>query len=91
MVGDDLGVSLPEDLMTGKETRNGKNKQNFLMALDWASCKRNAELESVWSDLTENLLEVTKQKAEEDEELSDEEFINICENFWLNKVVVDVT
>ena len=87
MVGDDLGVSLPEDLMTGKETRNVKNKQNFLMALDWASCKRNAELESVWSDLTENLLEVTKQKAEEDEELSDEEFINICENFWLNKVV----
>ena len=80
-----LNIHLARDLMTGKNLVNIKNKKNFLMIMDLVSAKE--ETKFLTDDLMENLLDLTRNLALIDTELSDEDFVSLCENMWTNKIL----
>ena len=79
------GIHFPNDLMTGNEPRNKKNKTNFLMLLDYSSTK--TEMQQHTTPLLENLIEFSKLEAIKDTEISDEKFIGYVLNKWTQRIM----
>ena len=81
-----LNLHLANDLMTGRNVRNARNKRNILILLDWVSSKEETKFLS--QDLLDNFMETTRYLAYIDKESSDEDFISLSENHWTNKIVM---